>query len=1067
MGKIDVLGETTCKTLGQSFCNCTQPPISSTTSPSNTRIPNSTSSDTTTGFPNSTDIIFMYNDYLLSSLADVTTTVTPHEIVDVTSYITYSSSPSSTTSQPGGQIIDVENRITYSTSSGTTKSGGSIVDAGNNITYPTSHSPAGSNDDSKTTSGNGGGIVDVSQLATRSTSSVESTVPWTEYAKAADSNSSTTLSSSSDSTSSSTNGSDVIGTASTDSSGSSGLQTVIITTMNPSCAIQCPDGYIAGTSLCFLIADSSSIKSYQSALSYCQTANLRNLISLEHLRNLNDLQLLKTKVNSLSSTTWFFANGGGSVRERFDKKAQVFDINMLTAMTSPIEMTVGISDATSNVSAICVLPQYCNISTCYVESALNVLDLNTILSTSEETIDTTTTTRITCSYTKAVTTVTCGTRGNMMPNPTTINCEAAGASQKLRNTTSELVASCAMCLTRGTDTCTEVTDEEGKTGYSCNCKEAYSMSTCWYTSDSCTVDTCNRHGKCSDTLGTIKCDCDWGYEGDSCQVNKDRVTNTTDPFFTRLGNYIIDFPTIYALQTNTWTLITVFAKSLGKVYLSNGEDDPQETHQAARAFFMTLGTSCVLFFNDPYLFKISQATCRMFFILIHFCFMGAMIQWMLEGYNANQVVRCVHLNEWERDFKRKRAWGIMAAPRMIIPLILLAVALAVIFKSSKSLKVDLNNRFISSVQICFLSDWWYLPSTWTCVGVICNQTTSVWLSAIWIALCLVLSTAAFAESSVLLKHRRPLFNLKIRQRIERDVGVIDGWVAEKCRRNTVLCFIGVLLLSLTWLFTILASDKRSKYIFGWSLMIISTIYGMFSFCQGLYTDPNCWSRILWFAMKRFPARFAPSYDPVSMWTREEVKQIQKLPKDQQELIKEEMLTLNKKLFLNHKWDLELNEKLENGSETPAALMEILRCEIKKHHDLSGSQFQKQQLQETFAEFVKSVVDRPPRIDLLSVNAKSEAVTLCAEKEDGTARVTKFMLVPDIDIFEPEEFYEDADDIDKKRMNMEVDKETYKIAREEAVSQNNFMNSAIKFKFVSIIHAFSIDQYFRYYGKIKA
>ena len=98
------------------------------------------------------------------------------------------------------------------------------------------------------------------------------------------------------------------------------------------------------------------------------------------------------------------------------------------------------------------------------------------------------------------------------------------------------------------------------------------MGTCWYTSDSCLPETCNGHGKCSDTLGNVKCDCDWGYEGDSCEVNKDRVTNTTDSFFTRLGNYIIDFPTIYAVQTNSWIFLTIAAKSIGKIYRSTGED---------------------------------------------------------------------------------------------------------------------------------------------------------------------------------------------------------------------------------------------------------------------------------------------------------------------------------------------------------------------------------------------------------------------------------------------------------------------------------------------------------------
>lgn len=152
-----------------------------------------------------------------------------------------------------------------------------------------------------------------------------------------------------------------------------------------------------------------------------------------------------------------------------------------------------------------------------------------------------------------------------------------------------------------------------------------------------------------------------------------------------------------------------------------------------------------------------------------------------------------------------------------------------------------------------LSDWLQLPSTWTCVGVICNSTTSIWLAVLWIVICIVLSTAAFAESSVLLKQyvrflaarsfpisssRRPLYDLKIRQRIERNEGIVDGWVTEKCRRNTLLCCLGAFLLGCYWLCTVLAADKRSNRALGWVAMGTSSIYGVFTFCQGAYTDPN-------------------------------------------------------------------------------------------------------------------------------------------------------------------------------------------------------------------------------------
>lgn len=100
----------------------------------------------------------------------------------------------------------------------------------------------------------------------------------------------------------------------------------------------------------------------------------------------------------------------------------------------------------------------------------------------------------------------------------------------------------------------------------------FQMSTCWYTPDACTPTTCNGHGKCYDYVEDVKCDCYWGYEGEHCEVNKDRVTNTTDSFFTRFGNYIFDSPTINSLVSCSSTVLLIGVKSVGKIYLSNGED---------------------------------------------------------------------------------------------------------------------------------------------------------------------------------------------------------------------------------------------------------------------------------------------------------------------------------------------------------------------------------------------------------------------------------------------------------------------------------------------------------------
>lgn len=106
-----------------------------------------------------------------------------------------------------------------------------------------------------------------------------------------------------------------------------------------------------------------------------------------------------------------------------------------------------------------------------------------------------------------------------------------------------------------------------------------------------------------------------------------------------------------------------------------------------------------------------------------------MIQWVMESWNVNQILRAVHLNEWERDWNNERSWGVRIVPRMVLSVGMLAAFLLIIFQTG----------------------WNKLAATWTCVGVICQDTISIWFPLFFGVFIMVNYAAAIYESSRLIK----------------------------------------------------------------------------------------------------------------------------------------------------------------------------------------------------------------------------------------------------------------------------------------------------------------------------
>ncbi|CAB3408212.1 unnamed protein product [Caenorhabditis bovis] len=816
---------------------------------------------------------------------------------------------------------------------------------------------------------------------------------------------------------------------------------IATTTPDPRCQIDCPSGYLQGTRDCFFFAPKELSISYQSAISYCRIQPHSDLIYIDRLRDINNIHILQ-QYSVVNDLNWFYANGGGSKAERTDRSIAIFDVFQMFQSSTNIVRTVGVSEKFSNISAVCVQPRFCDPPLCNLGLIIEIEELDDKLIPAKKLISSKESTTVTCKYTMEKTTVSCGTRGALIPHPTQITCEPQTDELLIGDNTGDAVASCSMCFGRGTSECIPLNKTDPATMYQCKCKEDYTLRTCWYTKKLCRPDSCGERGTCVETNGNIKCECEWGYQGSRCDDPRDPAEKKPNAeFLTRLWDSV-DGTFMNGVQLTLGTVFTMSAKILGKVVISNDEDDPQETHQSLRAILQTIATTSAMLFHNPYLFMIPTATCRTYFLIIHFLFIYTLTQWMFEGFNANQVLRCRHINEWEIGYDGRRDIGIMAVPRLVISCIIVLTVLISIYQGG----------------------WYQLVSSWTCIGVICKSTSSMWIPILFTIMCLLLMATAVFENSVRIIFRRPLLDLAIRQRIELEEGIIRGQNIEKCRRNPVYCFVGIMLLAATWILTILSSDKDDNKLLGLIAILFTGIYTLFSCIQGLVTCPSTYSTVIHFLMRKLPERIAPNYEEMKMWTRDEIKEVYKLPKEERKKMIEEHLPRNARRYLQYKWDHQLAKKLTNETiSIDEAIIQILREQIDKIEENDGSEYQREQILETFVDWAnKEDVHNFDR-QLAAIHASHETVQVCGVNNDGTTVTNSFFINPHFGKFEPivgealtNPEHLDIEELENKeyekhRRNTNVVKvgvrstSHYQIIRSECEAQSNFIRSAIHFK----------------------
>ncbi|CAO4370974.1 unnamed protein product [Caenorhabditis nigoni] len=792
------------------------------------------------------------------------------------------------------------------------------------------------------------------------------------------------------------------------------------TTTDPLCSQQCPDGYLIGTSYCFRLFP--RLVSYQSALAYCKTVDRQTLASLDKIKDNSDIKLIQESA-ALQNIDWIYANGIGAKDERFLKKASVYSIYNQSLVSSPIVKTVGISQTFTNISALCVMPQYCDTMTCDLEKIFQAYEFYNNFKQTAGTLEPRRSGTVTCIYgNQKDTTVTCNALGAIYPNPTNIDCEESATERELKDTTNDLVSDCKACYKRGTKECQKVMDETNQEvkGYQCICIEPYSMATCWRTVNNCNSTVCGDHGTCMSEMGHMWCDCKWGYTGDHCDEALDEKYDGDIGFSSAVGATI-------TVGDGIFRFLKICVMGLPK---GDGGFDPQSTHQTFRWVCILCANALITLYSNPTLLAIPLIQCRFTFIAIHFFYVQAMVQWLLEGFNVNQVLRCVHLNEWERDINGNKSLGVRIWPRFIVSVIGVAVF----------------------VLIPFTAGWNKLAASWTCVGVICQETLHVWFPIFFGVLVIVLWAGAIYENSALIKVRRPLLGFRLDYEIERRVGWEAGKIFQKCRDNELMCFIGVILLVAQWVSVIISSDHRDEKFYGMITVVVSGIYSAFSTYQEIMTNPEDRANFYTLMQRVLPYRAAPAYNPETTWTIDEVKEYFNTPKKEREEQYEGFINRNQQLFIHHKWDIRMNEFLAEDPKLTIdeALIKVFTAEMNELKKNNGTGRDKLYIQATFVAYCDTIPHFEPR-PTEKLEGHLELVTLAAEDPVQGTRLAKFFIVPTHHIFEPEipeKKKNTAENRKKKnlrrRMLKNIEEDIFKLSHEEIHAQAVFANSAILF-----------------------
>ncbi|KAL6739840.1 hypothetical protein Aduo_013245 [Ancylostoma duodenale] len=438
--------------------------------------------------------------------------------------------------------------------------------------------------------------------------------------------------------------------------------------------------------------------------------------------------------------------------------------------------------------------------------------------------------------------VRCNERGTLQPHPTRVNCTLGaddGEVDEIETPWNPRVRkSCDECHRLGTATCQQV---EG--GFICTCKHNWSGFICWKSPNQCGLSQlhCGSNGTCISEVDRAFCLCGEGYDGDQCEISKLELS-----FYAKNESSIISAVTGSALVITTSEILVMILRVILLLHCPKSGKDPQVFHQNMRSIVLSIASLLVLFFHHPAIFVISSFDCSMWFYVIITCYSLGVLFFALEALNLCEVSHMEQRNIWVGVMKET----VFETPKMALRTFLTIVI------------------FGGVVTAAAAAHFSQVITPWSCLGNFSEGTIDLWLPIVLINACAAIAANLFSYCGWLTLRNFPQFRQKMSIYLEqRDLS--NKYSIEKCYRNVVFTALGPWLLCGMWLTLAISSDWVSDPVSNSLAKVFSILYTICNALQSVLTS-GLYSTYIWYAMRFLPCKYAPAYDPVTLWTRWEV-----------------------------------------------------------------------------------------------------------------------------------------------------------------------------------------------------
>ncbi|XGW30168.1 hypothetical protein V3C99_009294, partial [Haemonchus contortus] len=139
-------------------------------------------------------------------------------------------------------------------------------------------------------------------------------------------------------------------------------------------------------------------------------------------------------------------------------------------------------------------------------------------------------------------------------------------------------------------------------------------------------------------------------------------------------------------------------------------------------------------------------------------------------------------------------------------------------------------------------------------------------------MCIALIASAFSYRGLFIRKHLPHNMKKVKAYLE-NVSVTRRNEVEKCERDLLFTAIGPWLLLLYWITLMMSNDFVAIPGTGLLALAFAVLYSTCNFIQSVFTTPVKYSNFMWFLMRYAPANYAPKFDPVTKFSRDEVLEL--------------------------------------------------------------------------------------------------------------------------------------------------------------------------------------------------